>query len=45
MFQTIVVTADFSANSAVAVKPAVDIARKFGGRIVLVHALCRCRTA
>ena len=39
MFETIVVTTDFSANSAVAVKPAVEIARKFGGRIVLVHAL------
>jgi len=33
------VTTDFSANSEVAVKPAIEIARKFGARIVLVHAL------
>ena len=39
MFQTIVVTTDFSANSAVAVPPAVEIARAFGARIVLIHAL------
>ena len=39
MFRTILVTTDFSANSAVAVKPAVEIARRFEGRIVLVHAL------
>ncbi len=39
MFQTIVVTTDFSANSAVAVRPAIEIARKFSGRILLVHAL------
>lgn len=39
MFETILVTTDFSANSAVAVKPAIEIACKFGGRIVLVHAL------
>lgn len=39
MFRTIVVTTDFSANSAVAVAPAVEIARQFGARIVLLHAL------
>jgi nucleotide-binding universal stress UspA family protein len=39
VFQTILVTTDFSTNSAVAVKPAIEIACKFGGRIVLVHAL------
>ena len=39
MFHTILVTTDFSANSAVAVGPAIEIARKFGGRILLVHAL------
>ncbi|HVM42369.1 MAG TPA: universal stress protein [Gemmatimonadales bacterium] len=39
MFQTILVTTDFSANSAVAFKPAIEIARKFGARIVLVHAM------
>ena len=39
MFQTVVVTTDFSANSAVAVRPAIEIARKFSGRILLVHAL------
>ncbi len=39
VFQTIVVTTDFSANSAAAIDPAVEIACKFGGRIVLVHAL------
>jgi universal stress protein A len=39
VFQTLVVTTDFSANSAVAVRPALAIAEKFGGRIVLVHVL------
>ena len=39
MFRTILVTTDFSANSAVAVRPAIEIARQFKGRIVLVHAL------
>jgi universal stress protein A len=39
VFHTIVVTTDFSANSAVAVRPAIEIARQFKGRIVLVHAL------
>ena len=39
MFQTIVVTTDFSDNSAVAVRPAIEIARKFEARIVLIHAL------
>ncbi len=39
MFRTIVVTTDFSANSAVAIPPAIELACKFGGRVVLVHAL------
>ncbi len=39
MFRTVVVTTDFSDNSAVAVKPAVAIAEKFGARIVLVHVI------
>jgi nucleotide-binding universal stress UspA family protein len=39
VFRTILVTTDFSANSAVAVRPAIEIARQFKGRIVLVHAL------
>ena len=39
MFHTIVVTTDFSTNSAVAVRPAVAIARQFAATIVLVHAL------
>ncbi len=39
MFQTILVTTDFSTNSAVAVRPATEIACRFQGRIVLVHAL------
>jgi nucleotide-binding universal stress UspA family protein len=39
VFKTILVTTDFSANSSVAVEPAIEIACKFGGRIVLVHAL------
>jgi nucleotide-binding universal stress UspA family protein len=39
VFETILVTTDFSANSAVAAPPAVAIARAFDGHIVLVHAL------
>jgi universal stress protein A len=39
VFQTIVVTTDFSANSAVAIKPALAIAEKFGARVILVHVL------
>ena len=39
MFRTIVVTTDFSANSVVAIKPALAIAEKFGARIILVHVL------
>lgn len=39
MFQTIVVTTDFSANSAVAIPPAVALAEKFGSRLVLVHVI------
>jgi universal stress protein A len=39
VFETILVTTDFSANSAVAVPPAIEIACRFEGRIVLVHAL------
>ena len=39
MFKTILVTTDFSANSAVAVRPAIEIACRFEGRLVLVHAL------
>ena len=39
MFKTILVTTDFSANSAVAVRPAIEIAGRFEGRLVLVHAL------
>jgi nucleotide-binding universal stress UspA family protein len=39
VFRTIVVTTDFSANSAAAIPPAIEIACKFGGRVVLVHAL------
>lgn len=39
MFRNIVVTTDFSANSTVAVKPALAIAEKFGARIVLVHVI------
>jgi universal stress protein A len=39
VFQTILVTTDFSANSAVAVRPAIEVARQFGGRLLLVHAL------
>ena len=39
MFKTILVTTDFSANSAVAVRPAIEIACQFEGRLVLVHAL------
>jgi len=33
------VTTDFSANSAVAVRPAIEIACRFEGRLILVHAL------
>jgi nucleotide-binding universal stress UspA family protein len=39
VFKTILVTTDFSANSAVAARPAIEIARRFDGRLVLVHAL------
>ena len=39
MFKTILVTTDFSANSAVAVRPAIEIACRFEGRLLLVHAL------
>ncbi len=39
MFKTILVTTDFSANSAVAVPPAIEIACRFDGRLVLIHAL------
>lgn len=39
MFKTILVTTDFSANSAVAVRPAIEIACRFEGHLVLVHAL------
>ena len=39
MFRTLVVTTDFSVNSAVAVRPAVAIAEKFGARIVLIHVI------
>jgi nucleotide-binding universal stress UspA family protein len=39
VFKTILVTTDFSANSAVAVRPAIEIACRFEGRLVLVHAL------
>jgi nucleotide-binding universal stress UspA family protein len=39
VFKTILVTTDFSANSAVAVRPAVEIACRFEGRLILVHAL------
>ena len=39
MFKTILVTTDFSANSVVAVRPAIEIACRFEGRLVLVHAL------
>ena len=39
MFSTLVVTTDFSANSAVAVRPALSIAERFGARIVLIHVL------
>jgi universal stress protein A len=39
VFSTLVVTTDFSANSAVAIRPALAIAEKFGARIVLVHVL------
>jgi len=39
VFKTILVTTDFSANSAVAVRPAIEIACRFEGKLVLVHAL------
>jgi nucleotide-binding universal stress UspA family protein len=39
VFRTIVVTTDFSANSACAIGPAVAIAAKFGATILLVHAI------
>ena len=39
MFRTLLVTTDFSANSAVAVQPALVIAQRFGARIVLVHVI------
>jgi nucleotide-binding universal stress UspA family protein len=39
VFKTILVTTDFSANSAVEVRPAIDIACAFEGRLVLIHAL------
>ncbi len=39
MFKTILVTTDFSANSAVAVRPAIEIACRFEGRLILIHAL------
>lgn len=39
MFQTILVTTDFSANSAAAIQPALQIAKKFGARVVLVHTI------
>ena len=39
MFRTLVVTTDYSANSTVAIKPAVAIAEKFGARIVLIHVI------
>ena len=39
MFRTLVVTTDFSANSAVAMRPALAIAEKFGATIILIHVL------
>jgi universal stress protein A len=39
VFKTILVTTDFSANSAVAVRPAIEIACQFEGRLILIHAL------
>jgi len=39
VFRTLVVTTDFSANSTVAIQPAVAIAEKFGARIVLIHVI------
>ena len=39
MFKTILVCTDFSGNSAVAVRPAIEIACRFEGRLILVHAL------
>ena len=39
MFQTIVVPTDFSANSAVAIRPALALAGKFDARLILVHVI------
>jgi universal stress protein A len=39
VFKTILVTTDFSVNSAVAVRPAIEIACRFEGRLILIHAL------
>lgn len=39
MFRTLVVTTDFSSNSAVAMRPALAIAEKFGARMFLIHVL------
>jgi nucleotide-binding universal stress UspA family protein len=39
VFSTLVVTTDFSANSVVAVRPAIAIAERFGARVVLIHVL------
>ncbi len=39
MFNTLVVTTDFSANSAVAIQPALAIAAKFSARVILIHVL------
>jgi universal stress protein A len=39
VFRTVLVTTDFSANSTVAIAPAVAIAEKFAARVVLVHVL------
>ncbi len=38
-FETIVVTTDFSETSKRAVPPALEIARRFGSRIVLLHVV------
>ena len=39
MFRILLPTTDFSPNSTVAVRPALSIARRFGTRIILVHAI------
>lgn len=39
VFATLLVTTDFSANSAVAVRPALAIAERFDSRIILVHVI------